>query len=611
MFNRAAGLRAGALLIACCWSAGLYGADTSTVTYPFLGVTHIFRVGSAPDFPRNVRMHIVKIDLTAPFLSFKLPPRGGTRDTLKKRTLDYINLVGAQIGMNMHFFNPVTTPATPGGTSADLNTELIGFGASAGDVISPFELPFQNYAILRDSPGLNIDPNNNASIVTAAPGFSDGSCQSCLANDGLHVQENVTIWNTVTGSAQTITNGVKTIPCYRDATHPDCQLDGSLSPATVIPPYSNTKSWYDLLNARSAIGLSQDNKTLFLFTVDSAGGSAGMMIGEVADLLIRDYGVYNALSTDGGGSVSLAMEDPVTHVRSLGQLAIERRVRARGGQQPGGLRVQHDQCHAHGEHVAGRPGLFGGRIGFHERADSHLVLRKQPHDCDYLAAGGCSRNAVHVHQLVGWRRDFAFGQRSASSDKLHRQFRHAVSTGHGGLAGRCGKVTPASGGYCDRGFDGRPAGHGDPGYVFQSWTGAGRQPVQRLDNDGRPDRAHIGDRQFRCRAHGSLGNHHVQVGPRQREDVHHHAGEPGPGVANSARITALTLTQTSGPACTPVITTRFPSSVGNIAPGASATGSVTIDFTGCAPANRYTVALTYSANGGAVTGSKTLYNQFQ
>ena len=48
---------------------------------------------------------------------------------------------------------------------------------------------------------------------------------------------------------------MKTIPCYRDATHPDCQLDGSLSPATVIPPYSNTKSWYDLLNARSAIGL--------------------------------------------------------------------------------------------------------------------------------------------------------------------------------------------------------------------------------------------------------------------------------------------------------------------------------------------------------------------
>ena len=104
MPKRTAGLRAGAILIASCWGAGLQGADTSTVTYPFLGVTHIFRVGSAPDFPRNVRMHIVKIDLTAPFLSFKLPPRGGTRDTLKMRTLDYINLVGAQIGINMSLF---------------------------------------------------------------------------------------------------------------------------------------------------------------------------------------------------------------------------------------------------------------------------------------------------------------------------------------------------------------------------------------------------------------------------------------------------------------------------------------------------------------------------
>jgi uncharacterized repeat protein (TIGR02543 family) len=163
------GVRVGALLAACCWT-GLQGADTSTVTYPFLGVTHIFRVGSTPDFPRNVKMHIIKIDLTAPSLSFELPPHAGTRDTLKIRTLDYINQVGAQIGMNTSFFNPVTSPSIPGGISADLNTELIGFAASAGNVISPFELPFQNYAIVRDSPGLNIDPNNNASIVTVAPG---------------------------------------------------------------------------------------------------------------------------------------------------------------------------------------------------------------------------------------------------------------------------------------------------------------------------------------------------------------------------------------------------------------------------------------------------------
>jgi hypothetical protein len=85
----------------------------------------------------------------------------------------------------------------------------------------------------------------------------------------------------------------------------------------------------------------------------------------------------------------------------------------------------------------------------------------------------------------------------------------------------------------------------------------------------------------------------------------------GPGAANAASINSMTLTQSSGPACTPVITSALPVSVGNIAPSASAAGNVTVDFTGCAAANRFTVTFTYSANGGAVTGSKTLYNQFQ
>ena len=35
--------------------------------------------------------------------------------------------------------------------------------------------------------------------------------------------------------------------------------------------------------------------------------------GEVADMLIREYGVFNALNLDGGGSTTLAMENPATH----------------------------------------------------------------------------------------------------------------------------------------------------------------------------------------------------------------------------------------------------------------------------------------------------------
>lgn len=278
------------------------GADTSTVTYPYLGVTHIMRVGSVPDFPRNVKIHVIKIDLTAPFLSFLFTPHNGTRDTVRETTLQYLNDQHAQIAINGSFFLPFP--------SIDLNAALVGFAASNGNVYSPFELPTQNYALVRDSPAINIDSSNKASIVHRDPAFTDGTCYTlCQAVDGLHVLENVAIWNAFAGSGQIVTNGVESIPCYIDSTHPDCALVGP-GPAN----YSNSNSWYELVNARTSIGIGCDNTTLVLFTVDATNGSSGMKVSEVADLLIKDYGVCNALNMDGGGSTSLAMVDPITKV---------------------------------------------------------------------------------------------------------------------------------------------------------------------------------------------------------------------------------------------------------------------------------------------------------
>jgi len=54
-------------LALCLTSAvPLRGADAVTITYPYLGVTHITRVGSPPEFPRNVKIHVVTLDLTVP-----------------------------------------------------------------------------------------------------------------------------------------------------------------------------------------------------------------------------------------------------------------------------------------------------------------------------------------------------------------------------------------------------------------------------------------------------------------------------------------------------------------------------------------------------------------
>lgn len=273
-----------------CWSlVPLDGAQT--VRKPFVGVTTITRTETSP---RNLRMHIVQVDLNANGIRFKLTAPGGSLETVRNTTLDFLNQEHAQIAVNVHFFLPFP--------STNSDAMLIGLAASNGNVFSAFESPVQSYAIVADAPAFNIDQLNRVSIVHRNPAFTDGK----------HVLESVMLWNVLAGSAQIVTEGVKTIPVYKDEEH----LDGLLAPGGAVG-YDNSKSWYNVLNARTAIGITRDNKTLVIFTVDRATGSFGMTGGEVADILIRDYSVVNALNLDGGGSTTLAMENPTTRAGEL------------------------------------------------------------------------------------------------------------------------------------------------------------------------------------------------------------------------------------------------------------------------------------------------------
>jgi hypothetical protein len=218
-----------------------------------------------------------------------LSPPAGPREAIRQTTVDFMSSSGAQVAVNAHFFLP--WPST------DPYADAVGFGASEGRVFSPFESPVQSYALVANAPAVNIDRDNHATIVHRDPADPSGT----------RVLESVTIWTAVAGSAQILTNGVVTIPTYADEEHPEAEL---------VPggpgQYSSSRSWYDVLNARSAIGMSRDGRTLTLFTVDTRGGSAGMNVREVAECLARDFGVWNALNLDGGGSTSLAMVDPAT-----------------------------------------------------------------------------------------------------------------------------------------------------------------------------------------------------------------------------------------------------------------------------------------------------------
>lgn len=239
------------------------------VSQPFLGVTYIDRTDTEP---RALHMRVVQIDLKAPGIRFKVSPPAGPREVRRQTTADFLREEHAQIAINAHFFLPFP--------SDDVDAWVIGLAASNGRVYSAFEYPEQNFAIVDNAPALNIDVRNRATIVH----------RDSTRADGLHVRERVRLWNVVAGSAQIVTNGARSTPDL---------------------------AWYEALAARTAIGLSRDRRILTLFTVDAKGGSEGMKVTEVADVLRRDYGVWNAINLDGGGSTSLAIEDPVTHAPTL------------------------------------------------------------------------------------------------------------------------------------------------------------------------------------------------------------------------------------------------------------------------------------------------------
>jgi exopolysaccharide biosynthesis protein len=260
------------------------------VSQPYVGITYFDRTETSP---RSVHMHIVQVDLAAPGLRFKLSPPAGGREVVRQTTLEYLAQEEAQVAINAHFFLPFP--------STDRDAWLVGIASSEGRVYSAFEAPEQSFALVADAAGLNIDRENHAAIVH---------------RDRL---EGVALWTTVSGSAQIVTEGAKTVPVYKDSQH----ANGVLTPGGP-GNYSTEKSWYDAVTARTAIGLSRDGRTLTLFTVDVRGGSEGMRVGEVADLLMKDYGVWNALNLDGGGSTSMAMEDPATHTRAMVNLSSDR-----------------------------------------------------------------------------------------------------------------------------------------------------------------------------------------------------------------------------------------------------------------------------------------------
>jgi hypothetical protein len=236
------------------------------VTYPYQGVALVHRVDTVP---RNLDMHIALIDLTAPGLRFLVTPENPDVPGACTSTdpLSFMTSVGAQMAVNgdFSFFASYDSAGHP---TRDPQSLAVSQGH-----------PYSTFSTFE--PAINLAKNNVPTVVKAPsqppPGYDTTPV--------------VPLWNTYGGNDWIVKNGV----------------------VQPLPdPSAYNYAIASQLHPRTAIGYTQDQKRLIVFTVDGrqAGYSEGMNYVEMAQLMHDAWGAYNVINNDGGGSTQFAMANP-------------------------------------------------------------------------------------------------------------------------------------------------------------------------------------------------------------------------------------------------------------------------------------------------------------
>lgn len=227
-------------------------APITQTAEPFLGVTH-YQITQSLDsptpyiLPRELSIHIVEIDPSAPGVSFLGTPGNGAvaEEYTRQTTSAFVNGNDLALAINGDFYS----------TDTGLNASVSGLGMSNGVVVSPG---------VSGRPSFIVREDNTAVVRTNG---------SVPANSR----------EAVSGNQRLIQNGVNVTP---------------------IDSYTTT------LNPHTAIGVDDSNGHIFFMTVDGrqTDFSDGMRTDEMADILIG-FGVDQAINLDGGGSTTLAFAD--------------------------------------------------------------------------------------------------------------------------------------------------------------------------------------------------------------------------------------------------------------------------------------------------------------
>ncbi|MBN1313454.1 MAG: phosphodiester glycosidase family protein [Anaerolineae bacterium] len=220
----------------------------------FEGIDYIREVRSRP---RPLVIHVVRIDLGAPGISFLVTPPDALngRQLQAITTSQFLSEYGLQIAVNGDFFEP-WRDVSPLDYYPHLGdpVDVWGFAASEG-VIYSHGSP--------NHPALYIASDNTASFDEPVG----------------------TVYNAISGNRIFVREG---------------------------KPYQMalTESYHQNLHPRTSIALDEAGQTLIIVLVDGRQWrySEGVTMAELAEIVIQ-HGGYTALNFDGGGSTDLVIAD--------------------------------------------------------------------------------------------------------------------------------------------------------------------------------------------------------------------------------------------------------------------------------------------------------------
>jgi hypothetical protein len=210
-------------------------------------------------FDTNQQVNCLRIDLTDPDIEFLTTPRCtncGIYETLSENTSLFLERNGLQVAVNCNFY---ATSSGPNDTPLGTPDSVLGLAISRGQIVSAADDGARAATLL-------LTTNNT-------PTFIARNWPAIASLDG--------IYTAVAGDVVLLTNGY-------------------------VLGVTNLNDY----DPRTAVGVSQDSRYLYLLTIDGRqpGWSGGGNFYQTGEWLAR-FGAWNGLNVDGGGSTTMTMAD--------------------------------------------------------------------------------------------------------------------------------------------------------------------------------------------------------------------------------------------------------------------------------------------------------------